>query len=199
MEEKYEHYKETLLNDHDFIFKSNRSHSDTECKIRNRISSLNIGIKVVLPSVFVGFLGGFVKDSDSFFLKAILFLISIIAMVISYVSYQNACDKLVDDTFFYHVLPNNITRKARYFTEKKKETILSELHSATNDSISIVESIRYRKAIPKDSWDDLYKLLLRLEKLHKQYDEVSSEFDYFEKQLPDDYLFISSIKDKINK
>lgn len=196
MDETYKDYKESLLNNHNFVYDTNISHSDSYSKIERFISSLDIISKVAFPSFVAGCCLTAGKSADGFFVTAIYFAIAIAAIVFSFIAYTSRHDRILEDFYLYQILPQNIKKKVHTSREQKHKAILAELQSTTEHSVSLIEVMLYRKTIPKDLWDDLYKSLIKAEKLQKEYTETDKNFDYIEKELPNDYLFISELKTK---
>lgn len=196
MDDFYDLKKEELLKDPNFIYEMKCSCQSTDSYIRKRISSIDVLTKIGLPCIIIGFFAVCGKITDRAFLRLIAFCISIAAMVISYVSYQNAIDKLSDYVFSYDIFPAIIKKKLSYDKEKRQEEIISDLDHTVSQSIEIFESIRYRKTIPKESWDELYRLLIHSAKLHRQYSNLSIRYDCAKNKISEDYLFMSDIKEK---
>lgn len=196
MEEKYKEYKESLLSNHKFVSDTNISRNHSYSKIEGLVSSLDVMTRVAFPSFVAGCCLSAGKAADGIFISAIFFSISIAAMVFSLVAYTNCRDKLLENFYLYQILPHKIKKTILNSRDKRHDSTLSELQAVTQHSISLIEAMMYRKAIQKTLWDDLYKSLLKVEKLHKEFTDTNKEFDYIEKELPRDYIFVSDLKSK---
>jgi hypothetical protein len=196
VEEKYKEYTESLLNNHNFVYDTNISRSDSYSKIENLVSSLDVQSRVAFPSFVAGCCLSAGKSADGFFISAIFFAIGIASIVFSFIAYTNGHGKSLEDFYLYQIIPHKIKKTVHDSRDKKNKSALSELQTVTQHSISLIEAMLYRKAIHKSLWDDLYKSILKMEKLQKEIADTNKEFDYLEKELPKDYIFISDLKSK---
>lgn len=195
MNEMFEEVKKELLADTRFIHSTSLLHDEYYTKVRNRLVSLNIAAKVALPSVAIGYLACLVQDINSFFLKFLLFLSAIAAIVFAYGSVERSYDRLAQEVCDLQIIPNKIRESIKHIRGRDEHEILLQLQVETESCISLLKAVSDDK-FNKAHWDYLYDSLEESRNLQEQYKRLSSDYDKVEKELPVDYVFSLSIKEK---